>query len=843
MTRYTFAILGTAVLCTVAATGIKAQQKTAPTPAQPAATTPSQTTAAPAKPAGTAPSAVANMMPAESQNALLKTYCSGCHNDNTKSGGMTLTKFDVAHAEQTPELAEKMIKKLRAGLMPPAGLKRPDKDTVKAFVTTLETTMDRTAALRPNPGSRPFQRLTRTEYARSIHDLLGIDEDVEALLPADTLSDGLDNIADNQQMSATLMEGYMRAALKVSRDAVGDPQSEPGSAVYKIDRTSNQLRHVEGAPFGTRGGISTAYNFPADGEYDFRALLHGTPTGTLFGWVPGEQLEVSLDGERIALLDIDPRMSESAPTGLNLHSGKIFVKAGAHRVSAAFPLKHSDLFEEDIAPNEHTLADTDIGDYRELTELPHLREFEISGPFNVTGVSDTPSRRRVFTCRPLGPQDEQPCATKILTNLAKQAYRRPVNSEDMEGLMSFYEVGRKEGDFESGIRVALQALLTSPSFVFRLERAPSGVKPGQMYRISDLELASRLSYFLWNTMPDDELIAVATQGRLRDPLVLDKQVKRMLKDPRSESLSTKFAGEWLHLPDLYNLHPDAFYYPFYDHTLAEGMKRETELFFDSIVREDHNVLDLLTANYTFLNERVAKHYGIPNVAGESFKRVELTDDYRKGLLGKGAILALTSVADRTSPVLRGKWVMGVILGTPPPAPPPGVPKLEETAGTADGKPLTVRERMEIHRAVNPCSSCHRMIDPVGLALENFDVTGQWRTLDKTASVNSEGLRVHTPGIVIDTKTQLYDGTPMDGPATLRQALLNHSDMVISNLTEKLMAYAIGRRVEYFDMPLIRAIDRESAKNDNRFSSLILGIVKSQAFQMSKAAPAETTAAK
>jgi hypothetical protein len=844
MKRYTFAILGTAVLCTVAATGIKAQQKAAPAAAPRPAATAAQTPAAAATPAATAAARPAvNMMPAESQSALLKQYCSVCHNDNTKSGGMTLTKFDVAHPEATPEITEKMIKKLRAGLMPPAGMKRPERDTVKLMYTTLESTMDRTAGLHPNPGSRPFQRLTRTEYARSIHDLLGIDEDVEALLPADTLSDGLDNIADNQQMSATLMEGYMRAALKVSRDAVGDPHSEPGSAVYKIDRTSNQLRHVEGAPFGTRGGISTTYNFPADGEYDFRALMHGTPTGQLFGWVPGEQLEVSLDGERIAILDIDPKMSESTPTGLNIHSGKIFVRAGAHRVSAAFPLKHSDLFEEDIAPNEHTLADTDIGDYRELTELPHLREFEISGPFNVTGVSDTPSRRRIFTCRPLGPQDEQPCATKIVTNLAKQAYRRPLNSEDMEGLMSFYEQGRKEGDFESGIRVAIQALLTSPSFVFRLERAPAGVKPGQTYRISDLELASRLSYFLWNTMPDDELMSVASQNRLRDPLVLDKQVKRMLKDPKSESLSTKFAGEWLHLPDLYNLHPDAFYYPFYDHTLAEGMKRETELFFDSIVREDHNVLDLLTANYTFLNERLAKHYGIPNVAGESFKRVELTDDYRKGLLGKGAILALTSVADRTSPVLRGKWVMGVILGTPPPAPPPGVPKLEETAGTADGKPLTVRERMEIHRAVNPCKSCHAMIDPVGLALENFDVTGQWRTLDKTASVNSEGLRVHTPGIVIDTKTQLYDGTPMDGPATLRAALLSHSDMVIINLTEKLMAYALGRRVEYFDMPLVREIDRTAAKNDNRFSSLILGIVKSQAFQMSKAQPVSTEAAK
>src|SRR5215470_340765 len=404
-------------------------------------------------------------MPLESQVGLIKEYCSGCHNEKIKSGGMTLTDLDLAHVDRNPALAEKVIRKVKTGLMPPStATKRPELESRKAFVAALETEMDQLAALHPNAGSRPFQRLTRTEYARSIHDLLGIDEDVEALLPADTLSDGLDNIADSQQMSATLMEGYMRAALKVSRDAVGDPHSEPGSAVYKIDRTSNQLRHADGAPFGTRGGITTTYNFPADGEYDFRALLHGTPTGQLFGWVPGEQLEVSLDGERIALMDIDPRMSESTPTGLNLHSGKIFVKAGAHRVAAAFPLRHSDLFEEDIAPNEHTLADTDIGDYRELTELPHLREFEISGPFNVTGVSDTASRRRIFTCRPLGPQDEQPCATKILTNLAKQAYRRSVSPEDMEGLMNFFDIGRKEGDFENGIRVALQALLTSPQF-------------------------------------------------------------------------------------------------------------------------------------------------------------------------------------------------------------------------------------------------------------------------------------------------------------------------------------------------------------------------------------------
>ncbi len=460
----------------------------------------------------------------------------------------------------------------------------------------------------------------------------------------------------------------------------------------------------------------------------------------------------------------------------------------------------------------------------------------------MTGVSDTPSRRKIFTCRPISAKEELPCATKIMTDFVREAYRKPVSSEDLEGLMNFYEQGRKGGDFESGIRMAVQAVLASPQFVFRLENAPATVKPGQSYRIGDLELASRLSYFLWSTMPDDELINLANQGKLRDPIVFEKQVRRMLSDPRSESLSTKFASQWLNLAGLDVLHPDAFYYPYYDSVLADGMKRETQLFFDSIVREDHNVLDLLTANYTFVNERVAKHYGIPNVGGENFRRVEVTDDYRRGLLGKGAILALTSLAERTSPVQRGKWVMGVLLGTPPPAPPPVVPKLDETPGAANGRSLTVRERMEIHRANPTCNSCHLMIDPVGLALENFDVTGQWRTLDKTATISAAGVRIHTAGVPIDAKSTLFDGSPLDGPASLRQAILNHSDAFISNFTEKLMSYAIGRKVEYFDMPLIRSIDRDAAKNNNRFSTLVLGIAKSQAFQYARAeAPATDTA--
>jgi hypothetical protein len=781
---------------------------------------------------------LATGMTVDAQTALVKQYCMGCHNDTAKSGGIALSELDLAHPDKTAALAEKVLRQVKGGQMPKIGAPRPAPEMLKSFATTLATSIDRAAALNVNPGSRPFQRLTRTEYANSVKDLLGVEVDVAALLPPDTVSEGFDNIADAQPLSATLMEGYLRAAARISRDALGDPKAEPGSAVYKIPRTASQLDHEEGAPFGTRGGISVIYNFPADGEYEFRGLLHVVPTGQLFGGPISakmvEQLEFSIDGERIALKDIDSRMSESLPTGTNLYSGRVFVQAGGHRVSAAFLVKHSHLIDDDIMPIEHTLSDTTIGTDTEITSYPHLREFEVKGPFNVTGVSDTPSRRRVFTCRPMTASEELSCANKIVSDLLRRAYRRATSTEDLEGVMTFYERGRKSGDFEAGIRAALEAILVSPNFVFRLEQRPAGVKPGQVFRIADVDLASRLSYFLWNTYPDEELLKTAQQGRLKDPIVLEKQVRRMLSDPRSESLATKFAGQWLHLPDLVNLHPDAHYYANYDYTLAEAMQRETELFFDSIVREDRNVVDLLTADYTFVNQRLARHYGMPGVGGPHFRRVTLTDDYRKGLLGKGAILALTSVADRTSPVLRGKWVMGVLLGTPPPPPPPAVPKLDETSPVTEGKALTVRERMEVHRASVTCNNCHRLIDPIGLALENFDVTGAWRDLDTTPGFNADGIRVHSVGVPVDTKTSMFDGTALDGPASLRQAIVARSDQFIQTLTEKLMAYALGRRVEHFDMPTIRAIDRDAAKNNNRFSSLVLGIVKSPAFQMSKA---------
>jgi hypothetical protein len=823
------AVLGFAALCVLVASQVNLAQQQAKPPS-------------PASAAKTASSAAP--MTLEAQNALIAKYCAGCHNDKAKSGNMSLSQFDTAHPENAPELAEKIIRKTRVGLMPKSGSPRPDRPTLRAFAESLENAMDKAAALHPNPGSRPFQRLTRDEYANSIRDLLGIEVDVAKFLPPDSLSDGLDNIADSQAFSAALMEGYIRAADRISREALGDAKAEPASEVYKIPRTASQLHHVEGTPFGTRGGFSTIYNFPADGEYNFRSLLHSTSTGQLFGNLPNEQLEISIDGQRVALLTVELTLSEGLPTGMNLYSGRVAVKAGPHRMAAAFIAKHSEVVEDDIAEIEHSLFNTDIGTDKELTIYPHLREFEITGPYTVSGISETPARQRIFICRPLNAGEELPCATKIISELGRKAYRRPISPDDMEGLMTFYEKGRKKGgNFEAGIRSSLQAMLASLDFVFKFEKTPTAVKPGQTYRIGDLELASRLSYFLWNTLPDDQLIQIASQGKLKDPIMLEKQVRRMLADPRSETLSTKFASEWLHLQDIYNLNPEGYYYPQYDYTLAQGLKRETELLFDSVVREDRNVVDLLTADYTFVNDRVAQHYGIPNISGSQFRRVPVPADYRRGLLGKGSVLALTSVADRTSPVLRGKWVMGVLLGTPPPPPPPAVPKLEETAAIAGGKTLTIRERMEAHRANPACNSCHSMIDPIGLSLENFDLTGKWRNYDTTYAINDEGARIHTKGVPIDTKSKLYDGTPLDGPASLRQAMVNHSDAFIQNLTEKLTAYAIGRRIEYYDMPTIRAITHEAAKNNNRFSSMVLGIVKSPAFQMSKAEAAPTDAAR
>lgn len=761
--------------------------------------------------------------PYEAQNAVVADYCVMCHSDEARTAGVSLESFDVGRAEESAPVAEKMIRKLRAGMMPPSFAPQPDPAEVADLARTLEERIDEVAAKNPNPGGRTFQRLNRAEYARSIHELLALDVDVTAFLPPDTISHGFDNVADVQTMSPTLMEGYLRAAGKISRLAVGDPSAGATEATYKLPRTASQMEHVEGAPFGTRGGISIVHHFPADGQYIFKMMLHGSPTGQLYGAaVKGEQIEISIEGDRVALLDIDPMMDESDPNGMNIESPPVAIKAGPHRVSAVFLQRFESPVDDLMAPIDHTLADTTIGTDYGVKALPHLREFRINGPHNVTGISDTVSRRKIFTCRPTSAEDERPCAQQIVFELAAKAYRRPLNEMDIEGLMSFYETSAAEGDFESGVRTALQAILASPHFVFRLEEAPEAIEPienGAIHRLNDLELASRLSFFLWATVPDEELVKLASRGLLSDPALLDRQVERLLADPRSEAIATRFASQWLRLQDLEKIDPDYLFYPLYDDTLASALKRETELFFENLVQEDRSVLEILTADYTFVNERLARHYGIPNVTGSQFRRVELEGESRRGILGHGSILTLTSVADRTSPVIRGKWILEVLLGSPPPPPPPNVPDLAATMDQASGRTLSVREAMELHRSNPACTSCHKVIDPLGLALENFDATGAWRIKDN--------------GVPVDASGELYDGTPLDGPAGLRQALMKYQNVFLGSFTESLMTYALGRRVEYYDMPTVREIVREAGANDYRISSFIKDIVGSPAFQMTK----------
>jgi hypothetical protein len=753
--------------------------------------------------------------------AVIENYCLQCHDSDHAKGDLVLESFEPGKADQHPEIAEKMVRKLRAGMMPPPGADHPAEGTLESFAVTLETKLDAAADAHPNPGHRTFQRLNRAEYAQEIHDIFGLDVDVTAFLPADTISHNFDDIADVQGLSATVLEGYLRAASQVSKLAVGDPSAAPNSTIYKVPRLESQLEHVEGAPFGTRGGISVVHTFPADGDYTFRLMLASIPTGPLYGsGVRGELIEVSINGQRAAVLEINPRMSESDPTGMNLTTPPIAVKAGPQRVSAAFVVRTEAPVDDLLAPIEQSLADTQIGSGNSgVTALPHLREFAVIGPTHVTGVSDTPARRRIFTCRPLSAAEELPCATRILTSLATKAYRRPVTETDVDGLLKFYTAERATNGFEAGIRTSVQAMLASPHFIFRLEDAPRNAQPGHMYRISDIDLASRVSFFLWGTGPDDQLIAAATKGTLSTPEGLEQQTRRMLADPRAFALSTRFASQWLRLQDLDKIHPDSRLFPQFDTTLADAMRTETQLLFNSIVREDRDVLNLLTADYTFVNERLARHYGIPNITGPEFRRVTLADENRRGLLGQGSILTMTSVADRTSPVLRGKWVLEVLFGMPPPPPPPDVPLLEETKGNDGLRQLTVRERMEEHRKNPNCRSCHRVIDPIGLALENFDVTGMWRIRDGLSPVDPSG--------------QLYDGTVLNGPVGLRAALLKRRETVLRNFTENLMAYALGRRVEYFDMPTIRRIVRDADANQDRFSSYVLGVVQSPAFRMSR----------
>ena len=756
------------------------------------------------------------------QNELIGRYCFRCHNDQLVTGGLTLESFDAAQAYDQAEIAEKVIRKLQTGMMPPITAQRPDADTYVALISALTETIDTASMAEPNPGGRSFQRLNRSEYRRSIKDLLGLQIDAGAHLPPDTISAGFDNIADVQGLSATVMDGYLRAAGEISRLAIGNPDATPREFTYEVPRYASQRKRVEGAPFGTRGGISVVHNFPADGHYFFRMSFQHESTGNLFGNGRGalhtadepEQIEVSVNGERAALMKVERWAHRQDSESMEIRTERIFVRAGPQRISAAFLKRFEGPVEDLMSPHEWSLADKKIGYSYGITTLPHLRDLVIGGPYDVTGVSDTPVRARIFMCRPTMANDELPCAEQIILRLAPGAYRRPVDDKEIATLMTFYRAGTQDGGFEAGIRTALQAILASPDFVFRFEEPGTG-EGSESSRLNDLDLASRLSFFLWSAPPDDELRELANEGNLSDADTFDLQVKRMLANPRSEALGSRFASLWLRLQDLDLVHPDSLRFPDFYQQLVSSMHRETELFFENLVREDRSALELLTADYSFVDERLARHYGISGVLGEQFVRVPLPAE-RRGILGHGSILASTSHANRTSPVLRGKWVMEVLLGSPPPPPPPNVPELEENDAAGDARSISVREQMEMHRASPACMSCHQVIDPIGLALENFDVTGQWRIKDR--------------GVPVDPSGYLYDGSQLDGPDGLRQALLRYSDAVLTNFTVNLMSYAVGRRVEYYDMPAIRSILRNAAANDYRMSSFILGVARSAAFQ-------------
>ena len=757
---------------------------------------------------------------------VVQRYCVGCHNERLRRGNLTLGDFAVEAAHERAPTTEKMIRKLRAGMMPPPGQRRPPPETLLALVEALETVVDHEAARSPNPGSRRFQRLNRAEYERVIRDLLDLEIEAARWLPADTYLGAFDNMADAQGLSTTLLEAYLRAATEVSRIAVGNPDALERTAKYTnpIDVSQHAWDHLEGAPYGTRGGMVVTHDFPVDGEYV-------VSIETLFGQGTGFQdVDVSIDGEGVAVLGLEHGGRSTVP----IRTEPIFVRAGQRQVAAAFVRTIEGPYEDRLKTpgwsfvgGEDSQAWANYG----ITALPHLSELMITGPRRRAGLSETASRRKIFRCHPgpggmataEAPDDARACAESIVTRLAREAYRRPVTDEDLAGPMAFYERTAAVDGFEIGVRTALQAILASPSFIFRLEHTPPEISPDASYRIGDVDLASRLSFFLWAASPDEELVRLAADGRLSDPAVLESQVRRMLADPRAEALSTRFAAQWLRLQDAEDNQPEPYLYPDFTGQLREDLVRETQLFFDHLVREDGSLLELFTADYTFLNERLAAHYGIPGVSGPHFRRVRYPDASRRGVLGHGSVLLLTSMSARTSPVLRGKWVMEVLMGTPPPPPPPDIPAFDDTAAARGGRRLTTRERLEMHAANPTCRACHRFMDPIGLALDNYDVTGR--------------VRVRENGVALDTLGTFYDGTEVSTPAELVDVLMKRPIPLVRNFTAHLLAYAVGRRAEYFDGPGIRAIARDAEVSDYRMSSFILGVVNSDPFRMARPAPA------
>jgi len=754
---------------------------------------------------------------------VLNTYCISCHGDRTRSGGLSLERADLGDIPKGAETWEKVIRKIRAGMMPPPNAPRPPQEQLAALAGYLETSLDRAAVARPRPGRTAMHRLNRAEYANAIRDLLALDVDVAALLPPDDESSGFDNIADVLTVSPSLMERYLSASWNISRMAVGNPNIAPATSVYRVRPDLSQDQHIDGLPPGTRGGILVKHNFPLDGEYNIKVRLWRNTFDLMRGMEDPHDIEVAMDGVRLKLVTAGGRedflkMAENPGTfGTDLDQRltiKIPVKAGTHTIWATTVLRSHAARDDMIKPFIRTTIDgLDImGD-------PSLDRVTIEGPFAATGSGDTPSRRKIFVCKPAAPADEAVCAGKILSTLGRLAYRRPLDKPTLDTLMEFYARGRAgKGSFDSGIESALQFVLASPEFLIRFEADPSNLSPNAAYRLDDIALASRLSFFLWSSIPDDQLLTLAAQGKLKDPAVLEQQVRRMLADGRSRSLIANFAEQWLHLRNLKNSGPDLQAFPDFDDNLRQAMKEETTLFFDSIMREDRSVVDLLNADYTFVNERLARHYGIPNVYGSEFRRVKVPSEARRGLLGQGSILTVTSYPNRTSPVERGKWILTNLLGVPPQPPPPNVPPLQESS--ADGKVLSLRERMEQHRANTVCAGCHRLMDPIGFALENFDGVGHWRT-------NEDGAK-------IDPSGTLFNGATLDGAAGLRQALAAQPAVFVGVMTEKMLTYAVGRGIEYYDMPAVRKVVQDAGNKDFRFSSIVLGIVKSTPFQMKEA---------
>jgi mono/diheme cytochrome c family protein len=756
-------------------------------------------------------------IPVAAQRQLLEQYCVTCHNSRSKTAGVALDVVDLTNVGPHAEVLERAVRRVRAGLMPPATAKRPDAATLVSLAEGIEASLDR-AASTPNLVAPGLHRLNRTEYANAVRELLGVEIDPAAYLPVDDTTSGFDNVAAGLTISPALVEGYMAAASKISRLALGRA-TLPEEKRYLAPQDYSQETHVEGLPFGTRGGLLIRHHFPADGEYLFAWFPVRGNTGELYGAeAKNEELIVLIDGERVGSFDM-----EKVPNGTDNDKNelRLKVKAGLRTVGFTF-LANTHIPGDDL--NQHYIRSVlDTTPIPGFVFSPQVSQVKILGPYNGTPAVDAPSRKKILTCTPATPQQETACARTILSRIARQAFRRPITPDDTKVLMEFYQAGRKAGTFDDGIERGLQGILSDPEFVFRTEAPPARLRAGEAYRINDLELASRLAFFLWSATPDDQLITLASRGQLSNPKTLDAQVPRMLADPRSREFVENFAGQWLQLRNLPSAAPSTQLFPDFDDNLRQAFRVEAEMFFDSILREDRSALDLLTADYTFVNERLARHYGIPNVYGSRFRRVTLDAglDDRRGLLGKGAVLLTTSNPDRTSPVLRGKWVLMNVLGVVPPEPPPDVPMLRQSDKMANGQPvpleISMRERMTEHRSSPTCASCHQMMDPIGFALESFDAVGKART--------------HEFGRPLDVSAQLTDGAKFEGPGGLRQALLRYSPQFVNNLTEKLFVYALGRSVDYRDMPQIRAVVRNAAGTNYRMSSLILGIIKSPAFTM------------